>query len=534
MAIVNGRIDEHFLGNEEVFCPAIHILTVELPEPSLESPTPEAELLIAEVNKQITLKNLSCNIDALHELSAILEKGRKIDICAIADDDDDWTIVRVGKVDSLHDVRAVAVDVGTTTIAAILLNPFNGEILDRASAYNQQMRNGDNVATRISFAVESPENLRRMQELVLEETIDPLLRELCQASNTDPKNIIFAAFAGNTVMTHLLLGISPKSIGSLPFTPVTNIYPPTIAADINLLAAPEAVIQCVPSISGYIGGDLTAGIAVTELDKATGIAVLIDIGTNSETVLCDDGDLFTCAAAAGPAFEGAGVGCGMRAADGAIERISINDNLDFTLQTIGNCKPKGVCGSAMIDFLAAGFESGLIDTFGRYNLDKLRSCGRYLQTELNGNPIHACILSGNTTEDIVYISESDIEQLLKAKGAVYAGLKTLLSVRGKTFAELDKIYLAGGFARYIDIRNAIIIGMLPEAAAGITEKIGNSALAGAYRRVTDCHAASRFREVIKEPTNISLNTVPDFEMNYIEALAIPNFNPDDFPSAKTF
>jgi uncharacterized 2Fe-2S/4Fe-4S cluster protein (DUF4445 family) len=533
MAIVNGRIDEHFKGDEEVFCPAIHILTVELPEPSQQNPTPEADLLIAEVEKQLNLTNISCNMNALHELPYQLEKSRTLDICTIADDDGNWTIIRVGEVNSLHGVRAVAVDVGTTTIAAILLNPFDGEILDRASSYNQQMRNGDNVATRISFASESPKNLRLMQRLVLEETIDPLLRELCETTNTDPKDIIFAAFAGNTVMTHLLLGISPKSIGALPFTPVTNIYPPSIAADINLVAAPDAVIQCVPSISGYIGGDLTAGIAVTELDKAKGITALIDIGTNSETVLCDNGALFTCAAAAGPAFEGAGVGCGMRAADGAIERISINANLDFDLQVIGKCKPKGVCGSAMIDFLAAGFKSGLIDTFGRYDLEKLRSCGRYLATAINGNEIHACILSGNTADDIVYISESDIEQILKAKGAVYAGLKTLLSVRDKTFADLDKIYLAGGFARFIDISNAITIGMLPEAAAGITEKIGNSALAGAYRRVTDCHAAARFREVIKEPQNISLNSVPDFEMNYIEALAIPNFNPEDFPSSPT-
>lgn len=525
----DGRIDEHFKRASEVFLPAIHILTLDLPEQSLEGPVTEVDLLSRLVCGKLELDGVGCNIKVLRELPGILKKSRSIDVCVIAGDDGRWSIVRVGAAESLHKVRAAAVDVGTTTVAAVLINPFNGDILCRASTYNQQMRNGDNVASRISFAAESSLNLRTMQQLVMVETIDPLLCELCEKSGTDADDIIFAALAGNTVMNHLALGINPVSIGSLPFSPVTNVYPACLASDIGLLAAPDAVIQCVPSISGYIGGDLTAGIAVSELDFAEGVSALIDIGTNSETVLNDNGQLYSCAAAAGPAFEGAGVSCGMRAADGAVEGVKINEELDFQIKVIGNCKPEGICGSAMVDFIAEGFRSGLINSFGRYDLDKLRECGRYLEIELNGNPVHACVLSGNN-DDMVYISESDIEQILKAKAAVYSGLKTLLSVCGKSFSDLDRIYLAGGFARYIDIENAVTMGMLPENAVDIAEKIGNSSLAGAYRRVTDCNAAARFMEVIAKPRNIALNTVPEFEMNYIEALAVPNFNPDDFPS----
>lgn len=525
----DGRIDEHFKRASEAFLPAIHILTLELPDQDLEGPVTESDLLSKLVCDKLELARVSCNIKVLRDLPATLKNSRKIDVCVIAGDDGEWSVVRIGDAGSLHKVRAAAVDVGTTTVAAVLINPFNGDILCRASAYNQQMRNGDNVASRISFAAESIENLRTMQQLVMVETIDPLLCELCEKSGTDADDIIFAALAGNTVMNHLALGINPESIGSLPFSPVTNVYPACLASDIGLLAAPDAVIQCVPSISGYIGGDLTAGIAVSELDFSEGVSALIDIGTNSETVLNDNGRLYSCAAAAGPAFEGAGVSCGMRAADGAIEGVKINDELDFQIEVIGNCKPEGLCGSAMVDFIAEGFKSGLINSFGRYDLEQLRACGRYLEIELNGNPVHACVLSGNK-EDMVYISESDIEQILKAKAAVYAGLKTLLAVCGKQFADLDRIFLAGGFARYIDIENAVTIGMLPKNAVEIVEKIGNSSLAGAYRRVTDCNAAARFMDVITKPRNIALNTVPEFEMNYIEALAVPNFNPDDFPN----
>lgn len=418
----------------------------------------------------------------------------------------------------------LAVDVGTTTIAAALIDMRDGNIIATASEYNRQAVHGDNVAARISWSVEKDGNLAELQRAVIDKTINPLIGKLCRTSGFSHDCILNACIAGNTVMTHIFFGISPESIGVLPFTPVMNIYPDICAGALGLKINPEAPVAAVPSISGYIGGDITAGIFVSGLMRKHELSVLVDIGTNCETALFDGSGIYTCAAAAGPAFEGAGVNCGCRALAGAIDSVRISTDIKFTLTTIDNKPARGICGSGMIDFVASGFRCGLIDNFGRLDIEKLKSAGRYFAAEAAGIQSHACLL----TKDI-YVSESDIEQILKAKAAVYSGLKTLLGTRGYDFSDLKNIYLAGGFARYIDIDSAVGIGMLPEGAGIDIKKIGNSSLAGACCALKNYRSRKTFEEISAVPENIMLNTVPEFESNFIDALLLPNFNEAEFP-----
>ncbi|MFA7230811.1 MAG: ASKHA domain-containing protein [Victivallaceae bacterium] len=410
---------------------------------------------------------------------------------------------------------AAAVDVGTTTVAVALIDTADGALIGTASDYNKQFKYGDNVISRIVFSTEIPGNLQILQRAVIDHTINPLLKRLCAKNNLKPEDIQQVSIAGNTVMEHIFFGLSPESIGVIPFEPLTNIYPVTTAGELGLLTAKNALVKAVPSASGYIGGDITAGVLTSEIIGQSGVSVLVDIGTNCETILVREHRVYSCASAAGPAFEGAGVSCGCRAADGAIEHIAMNGEFEFKLSIIGAVAPTGLCGSAMIDFVAESARTGLINQFGRYDVDLLKSLGRFVQLE---NNIIGCRISDDGN---VFVSEKDLEQILKAKAAVFAGLQTLCQAEKCSFDDINRIYLAGGFAKYIEVKHAVGIGMLPAVPLERYIKIGNSSLAGAVLNAIDSGATEKFLQITGQIENVVLNTVPEFEFNYIDALLLP-------------
>jgi len=410
---------------------------------------------------------------------------------------------------------SAAIDIGTTTVAVSLVDSERGKIIGSASNYNRQIHYGDNVISRIAFADESKENLRTMQQCIIADTINPLIRDICEKAGICEKEIKQVSVAGNTVMTHLFFGISPASIGVMPFEPAVKVFPAVKASTLGIAANPDAPVIAVPAASGYIGGDVVAGVEVSGIQNNSGISVLLDIGTNCETVLFDGKKLFSCASAAGPAFEGAGIGCGCRAAAGAIERIAFDSSLDFKISVIGNVPPTGICGSAMIDFIAEARTCGLLNEMGRFDLPMLEIAGRLMK--LHGG-INACRISSGPD---VYISEKDLEQILKAKSAVYAGLQTLCGTQGYKFGDITRLYLAGGFAQYINVDNAVKIGMLPAIKPDNLDVIGNSSLAGAVLNAIDLDAAPRMLKISRSIQDIVLNTVPEFEYNYIDALMLP-------------
>jgi uncharacterized 2Fe-2S/4Fe-4S cluster protein (DUF4445 family) len=456
----------------------------------------------------------SCRVKALSQDGVIFVPAKSLVNSAKIQSSHQYK-VKAFHADAAMSGLAVAIDIGTTTVAVALLDAMHGEIIGSASNYNHQICYGDNVISRISYASESPENLLELQRCVIEETINPLLRKVCLDAGREQSEIKQVSVAANTVMTHLFLGISPASIGVMPFEPEMKIFPAVKAEILNLAVAPDAIVRAVPAASGYIGGDIVAGVVVSGISELTGVAALLDIGTNCETVLFDGKKLFSCASAAGPAFEGAGIGCGCRAMAGAIEHISFDHRLDYQLAVIGNIKPTGICGSAMIDFIANGRDCGLINELGRFDVELLKRTGNLIN--LNDGII-ACRISSSPD---IYISEKDLEQILKAKAAVYSGLQTLCGCQGFSFENLTKLYLAGGFAQYINYRNAVKIGMLPDIAPERLEIIGNSSLAGAVQNAIDSTAMTRMIAVSREIDDIVLNTVPEFEYNYIDALLLP-------------
>jgi len=421
----------------------------------------------------------------------------------------------------------VAVDVGTTTVVAALINLENGRVTHRASLYNQQILKAADVVSRISLC-NTPSQLEVLQELVIHKTLNPLILKLCADSGINKDEMLHLTVSGNTVMTHIFFGVSPVSMGTLPFDPVSRTFVDTASArgiDIN----PTALIQAIPAISGYIGGDITSDIFASKLQENGGLSVLIDIGTNGEIVANLDGKMTACSTAAGPAFEGAGLLHGTRAASRAIDSIQYDRNLDFKLTIIDEQTPMGLCGSAIIDFIAEGFRCGLINSMGRYDIELLKKKQRY-ESVYN---MHACILvpaEQSATGKSITVTEGDIAEILKAKAAIYGGLKSLLTELGRTAHKVDHLILSGGFAKHINIRNAITLGLLPDISPEKYQVIGNGSLAGATLALLDKDVGRAYLELIDKPRVITLNQTPHFLNYFQEALAIPNLETDDFPS----
>jgi uncharacterized 2Fe-2S/4Fe-4S cluster protein (DUF4445 family) len=530
-----GKIYDDFELDKFNFAPLTRKILVELPESSLEKPVADWDILKAEIKKRDPdVNDLSCCLDVLRKFPLLLEESRTI-TATIGRFHKQWDLIDVESGDTAGKNLGLAVDIGTTTVAALLVDMNTGKVLSKASAYNQQMSRADDVASRISVASNGADELKYMKDLVVNDTINKLIKELCEKANRKTDEIQRMAVSGNTVMSHLFLGLSPKSIGVLPFQPVTNVYADSVGSELGISMHGCGIVNIVPSISGYIGGDITSDIYVSGLDKTNDLTALVDLGTNSEMALAENGEILTAAAAAGPAFEGAGMLCGCRASKGAIEHIDFDESLDFKIQTIGDAKAIGICGSAIIDFIAKGYKCGLINPMGRFDLDMLKKANRYVEADICGRKSHACLLASekeSETGEPVLVAEGDIEQILKAKAAVYAGLKTLLSEKGKTFKDLKKIILAGGFAKYINVDNAITMGMLPDLPSEIYQSIGNGSLAGAFLALIDPDASKAYLEIIDKPKVTALNLIPEFEMSFVDALMIPNYNESEFGQVK--
>ncbi|MBU4460114.1 MAG: DUF4445 domain-containing protein [Verrucomicrobia bacterium] len=427
----------------------------------------------------------------------------------------------------------LAVDLGTTTVVVLLADLETGHVLGRAPAYNAQMRKGDDVAARISVG-STADGLRALHSLVVRETVNPLVEEVCAKAACAPGDIVRVTAAGNSVMAHLFLGLSPAGIGALPFQPVRRRHPECRARDLGLLANGNAIVDVLPSMTGHVGGDLVADACAARLLDRDGLVMLVDIGTNGEILLWDGRRLLCTATAAGPAFEGAGLRHGMRAADGAVDHIRWTDGPNVEWTTIGNAPAAGFCGSAVIDFVAQSFKAGLLDAVGRFDMDRLRAAGVDARVEHCGRSIHACrVVPGEVTSTghALTVSEADVAEILKAKAAIHAGIVTLLATAGRRIEDLDTLVLAGGFARHIHLRHAAWMGLLPDLPPGRIEVIGNGSLAGAFLALGDPAAAPEFERIVRAAEPVELNLCPGFESAYIDSMLLPNADPSAFAMA---
>jgi uncharacterized 2Fe-2S/4Fe-4S cluster protein (DUF4445 family) len=409
---------------------------------------------------------------------------------------------------------------------------ITGVVCAQTAQYNQQISRGEDVVSRIIYAGKDGggENLR---QLVLG-TINELLERACKRIKSDPpllpKDILKATVVGNSTMMHLFLGIPPEHIRTMPFTTTINQVPTLNARDIGINIHPDGTIDCLPGVASYVGADITAGVLSSGVDNTEQVTLFMDIGTNGEIVLGSREWLVTCACSAGPAFEGAGVGDGMRATKGAIEDIWINDaNLEPTFRVIGGVKPRGICGSGLIALLAEMFLTGVIDKAGNFNSS--HQTPRIRQGEHGWEYVICFAADAGHGEDIV-ITHVDVDNLLRAKAAIYAGFTVLAESVGIPLDWVEQVLIGGSFGKYINVEKAIEIGLLPDLPWDKFQFLGNTAVRGAYLALLDHQARSQVKEIASRMTYIELSADNKFYDAFISALFLPHTDLSRFPSVE--
>jgi uncharacterized 2Fe-2S/4Fe-4S cluster protein (DUF4445 family) len=421
-----------------------------------------------------------------------------------------------------------AIDIGTTTVVVYLVEMKNGHVIGTASTYNSQVKCGDDIITRIVYATER-NGLKELQDLVLG-NINTMLAELAEKNGIPPGMIDYIVIAGNTTMTHLFYGIDPQYIREEPYIPVATFFPLVRGKSVGFQLDPQALVYSMPNVASYVGGDITAGVLVSQIHKQEQVSLFIDIGTNGEIVLGNKDWLVTAACSAGPAFEGSGIKFGMRAMEGAIEEVEIDaKTYDANYRVIGDVKPIGICGSGMIDILAEMYLNGVIDQKGKIR-EEIGS-KRVRRGESGLEYVLAWRIESAINKEIV-ITEVDLDNLIRAKAAIYAGFATLLSHMGMTFGDVQKLYIAGGFGRYIDVERAITIGMLPDLPLDKFQFLGNTSIMGAYYGLLCDRLRHEAEEIAKKMTYVELSVSHSFMDEYMSALFLPHTDLNAFPTVK--
>ncbi len=502
---------------------------LELAPPTLDDNISDVERLRRGLEQQgVPAADLHLNIQVLRKLAHVLREA-------------DWKVTislfSVGSVREVtdifpHDVRSkrygVAVDIGTTSVVVYLVDLVTGRIIGTASSYNSQAKCGDDVISRIVYATEK-NGLQELQDLVIG-NITTLLTEIAARNSIRPGMVDYMVVAGNTTMTHLFYGMNPQFIREEPYIPTAAFLPLVRGKNVGFAIDPQAVVYAMPGVASYVGGDITAGVLVSQIHKQEKVSLFIDVGTNGEIVLGNRDWLVTAACSAGPAFEGSGIKFGMRAMEGAIEEVEIDPKThEVNYRVIGDVKPIGICGSGMIDALAEMYLSGVIDQKGKIREDT--GSKRVRKGESGPEFVLAWRVESAINKEIV-LTEVDLDNLIRAKGAVYAGFATLLGHMGMTFADVDRIFIAGGFGRYIDVERAVTIGMLPDLPVEKFQFLGNTSIMGAYYALLCDRLRTEAEEIAKKMTYVELSVSRSFMDEYMSALFLPHTNIDAFPTVK--
>ncbi|GAB6274963.1 MAG: ASKHA domain-containing protein [Peptococcaceae bacterium] len=420
----------------------------------------------------------------------------------------------------------LAVDLGTTTVVAELLELTKGVSLAAKGTYNQQLSYGEDVISRLVYAQENENSLPNLQEAIVD-TVNTLINELTISNQISSLEIKAVVCAGNPAMTHLFLGLDPVNLRLKPYTVAAHNIPAAWAQEAGLKIYPQAPIKCVPGVANYLGGDIIAGVVATNMTEREGLTLFIDVGTNGEMVLGNKEWLVACSCSAGPAFEGSGLKHGILAIPGAIDSFEITSNIEVKYTTIDHFPPKGICGSGLISCLAGLFRSGVIDRRGKFNLgpDHPR-----LYT-VNGEKEFVLVRAGDTgiNKDIT-ISENEINNLIRAKAAVFAGIRSMLQFLNLSLEAIDRLILAGGFGRYLNLKEAVTIGMLPDLPPQKCSYVGNSALKGAKMMLLSAEARKKTLEIARKMMYLDLSEGNTFTEEFLAAIFIPHTNQNLFPS----
>ena len=452
----------------------------------------------------------------------------------------DWTVTVTlghrGKILEIIDVQpgdtsnlnyGVAIDVGTTTVVASLLEMETSKVVDSEAVYNTQMKFGEDYIQRIIYAIQN-DALDEMQRSIVT-AINKLISTLVERNSIDLENITAIVCAGNTAMHHFLLGLDPERIRKEPYIPTANFIPPIRAIQLGIDINCRGLLYTLPSVAAYVGADITSGATAIRLDREEMPTLLIDIGTNGEVVLGNKEWMVCCSASAGPAFEGSGIKHGMRAAKGAIEIMHITKEFEVSYSAIGNVPPRGICGSGLLDCIAEMLRSGIIDRSGNFQkgikTDKLRQ---------RDDEYEFVLINKEETgiDSEIVITQADIANLIRSKGAIYAAVSLLIESMGLSIDDVHCVYLAGGFGNYLNVRNAITIGMLPDMPASRIKFVGNTSLTGAKMALLSKEAFETVQSIASQMTYFDLMGNQKYMEEFMSANFLPHTNLDAFPSVQ--
>lgn len=525
------HMDFESLKEEGLFIPPVEKIFLTLSPPDAQNNMPDVTRLIEYLKLEAGEHKLELTLPVIRKLPSIMRDSDfqlTVTVIRPVRSDGKNLILNVQSGDRTGANYGVAMDIGTTTIYGQLIDLATGECLAEAGDFNGQISYGEDVITRIIYA-EKPGGMKKLHEVVVA-TMNSVLERIIKTAQIDREDISTITFSGNTTMTQLFLEIDPRNIRRAPYVPTATMYPPFTAANVGIAINEHAIALMYPQVSSFVGGDIVAGVMGSGMYRQEELTLFLDIGTNAELVVGNKDWLACTACSAGPAFEGGGIEFGMRAAKGAIEDISIDPvSFEPMIFTIGDVRPKGICGSGLITMAAVMFEMGIINNRGKFNRDL--DTQRIRQT----NDVWEFVVVWKDETQIdrdIVLTEPDLDNLIRAKGAIYSGCMTLLEEVGLTMDIVERIILAGGFGSYIDLEKAITIGLLPEIDPERVTFIGNGSLMGARMSSLTNRIRKDVVSVTQKMTNFELSETPSYMDNYIAAMFLPHTEIEKFPKLK--
>ena len=523
--------DFESLKEEGLFIPPVEKFFLQLTPPDANNNMPDVTRLIEHMKLDYDEHKLELTLPVIRKLPGVMrESDFEVTVTMVRPvrDDGKNIILNVQSGDRSDLNYAVAMDIGTTTVYGQLINLSTGECLGEAGDFNGQISYGEDVITRIIYA-EKEGGLETLHKVVLD-TMNSVLEKIIRSSGVDREDISTITIAGNTTMTQLFLMVEPRNIRRAPYVPAASLYPPFAAKEVGFCINDHAIALIYPQVSSFVGGDIVAGVMGSGMYPEEGLTLFLDIGTNAELVVGNEDWLACTACSAGPAFEGGGIEFGMRAAKGAIEDFSMDPvTFEPMIFTIGDVRPKGICGSGLITMVAVMFELGLINNRGKFNRDLDTPRVR------KNNDIWEYVLAWKDETQIdrdIALTEPDLDNLIRAKGAIYSGCMTLLEEVGLNMDMVERIILAGGFGSYIDLEKAMTIGLLPEIDPDRVTFIGNGSLMGARMSSLTNRIRRDVVSVTQKMTNFELAETPSYMDNYIAAMFLPHTEIEKFPRLK--
>ncbi len=511
------------------FDPLVRKLEVNMSPPTVHDHTADHERLYVAIREQIKAPIMQTGFRILQGLSKVL-LANNYHVAA--------TIGRRGGTTELIDVEsgkrcctnfAVAVDLGTTTVVAHLLDLNNAKTIDTEATYNSQINFGEDYIRRIIYAEEN-NAFDEMQNRIVND-VNNLIVTLATRQKVDLHDITAVICAGNTAMVHFLLNLDPTRIRKEPYVASAGFVPPIRAAEAGIQINKRGLLYCLPSVAAYVGSDIVAGVLTTRIYTKKGISLFVDIGTNGEVVLGNRDWLVCASSSAGPAFEGSGVKHGMRAGAGAIEKLNITPDGSIEFKTIGNTHPAGICGSGLLDTIAELFMNGIIDRTGRFSVrspeDKTNEDARL--TEGEDGIQFQLVPPANEHQEIV-ITQADIDNLVRSKAGVFAAIRVLMNSTQTKVEDIDTIYIAGGFGNFMNVRQAVTVGMMPDVPVEKIQFVGNTSIAGAKTVLLSRKALETAEKIANSMTYFDLMSHSGYMEEFTRANFLPHTDLSLFPS----